>query len=339
MKTVRFGIIGCGMIARYHALAIAQTARASLIGACSHSWASAQKLCDEFSLRLFENYDKMLSCEEIDAVVICTPSGEHFCQAKQALLRGKHVVIEKPMCLSLADADELIGLSEKTGLMVCVISQTRFSDAVQAIRAVFDSGAAGRLVSAALTMRYERPQSYYDQAAWRGTVSNDGGVLMNQGIHGIDVLCYLMGRPVSVCGYADTLLRSIEAEDTAVGAVKFSGGALGCIDATVCSKPSFAKKLVLCGENGTVVLEEDAITLWTLPVACPVALGAFSGSSAAANPRGISPRYHARQYANIIAHLTEGAALLVDGKQGRIPLSVILGVYESSGSGKVVSLP
>ena len=339
MKTVRFGIIGCGMIARYHALAIAQTAHAGLSGACSHSRTSAQALCDEFSLRVFDSYDQMLACEEIDAVVICTPSGEHFRQARQALLHGKHVVIEKPMCLSLADADALIGLSEKTGLTVCVISQTRFSDAVQAIRTVLDSGAAGRLISAALTMRYERPQSYYDQAPWRGTVANDGGVLMNQGIHGIDVLCYLMGRPVSVCGYADTLLRSIEAEDTAVGAVKFAGGALACIDATVCSRPSFAKKLVLCAENGTIVLEEDAITLWTLPIPCPIELGAFSGSSAAANPRGISPRYHMREYANIVAHLTEGTALLVDGKQGRIPLSVILGIYESSQSGKVVCLP
>ena len=338
MKTVRFGIVGCGMIARYHALAIGQTARACLIGACSHSRASAKALCDEFSLRVFDSYDEMLACGQIDAVVICTPSGEHFRQAKQALLHGKHVVIEKPMCLSLADADELIRLSEETGRMVCVISQTRFSDAVQAVRTVLDSGAAGRLVSAALTMRYERPQSYYDQAPWRGTVANDGGVLMNQGIHGIDVLCCLMGKPVSVCGYADTRLRSIEAEDTAVAAVKFDGGALACIDATVCSKPSFAKKLVLCAENGTVVLEEDAVTLWTLPVPCPVPMGAFTGASAAADPRGISHRYHARQYANIIAHLTEGAELLVDGRQGRIPLSVILGIYESSHSGKAACL-
>ena len=339
MEDVRFGIVGCGMIARYHALAISDTAHAVLIGAYSRSRASAEALCNDFSVRVFPDYEEMLACDEIDAVVICTPSGDHFRQAQAALLHGKHVVIEKPMCLSLAEADTLITLAGKKGRMACVISQTRFSDAVQAIHAVLESGAAGRLISAALTMRYARQQSYYDQAAWRGTRSGDGGgVLMNQGIHGIDVLCYLLGQPVSVCGYADTLLRSIEVEDTAIGAVKFSSGALACIDATVCSEPSFAKKLNICTESGTILLEEDAITTWTLPIPCPLPMGSCSGSSAAADPRGITHRYHAREYENIVAHLTSGSPLLIDAREGRIPLSVILGVYESSRSGKAVCL-
>ena len=339
MKTIRFGIVGCGMIARYHALAISDTAHAVFIGACSHSRASAEALCHDFSARVFSDYEEMLTCDEIDVVVICAPSGDHFGQAQAALLHGKHVVIEKPMCLSLAEADTLIALADKKGRMACVISQTRFSDAVQAIHATLASGFAGKCISAALTMRYERQQPYYDQAAWRGTRSGDGGgVLMNQGIHGIDVLCYLLGQPASVCGYADTLLRDIEVEDTAMAAVKFSSGALACIDATVCSKPSFSKKLNICTESGTIILEEDAITTWTLPIPCPLPMGCCSGSSAAADPRGITHCYHAREYENIIAHLTGGAPLLIDVRQGKIPLSVILGVYESSRSGKAVCL-
>jgi len=338
-KELRFGIVGCGMIAPYHAAAIDRTDRCSLLGACSKTYASTEKFAREAGCIPFESYEAMLADERLDVVVICSSSGEHFSQAKAALKAGKHVIVEKPMCLTMADADALVELDRQYPQAVCVISQSRFSDAAQTIKAAIDAGHFGKMVSASLMMRYYRPQTYYDQAAWRGTVAGDGGgVLMNQGIHGIDLLCYFMGKPVGVCGYARTILRDIEVEDTAAAAIAFESGAVATLDATVCSQPSFSKKFILCGEKGTVVLEEDAIISWSLPEPCPIPLGAKSGNSASADPKGISVAYHLREYENFVAHVLDGKPLLLDAEQGRLPLGVILGVYESSRTGKAVTL-
>ena len=338
-KTLQFGIVGCGMIARYHAQAIAQTDRCALLGASSKTYASTEKFTQEVGCIPYETYDAMLADERLDVVVICSSSGEHFSQAKAALEAGKHVIVEKPMCLTMADADALVELDRQYPQTVCVISQSRFSDAAQTIKAAIDAGHFGKMVSASLMMRYYRPQAYYDLAAWRGTVAGDGGgVLMNQGIHGIDLLCYFMGKPVGVCGYARTMLRDIEVEDTAAAAIEFESGAVATLDATVCSQPSFSKKFILCGEKGTVTLEEDAIIQWSLPEPCPIPLGAKSGNSASADPKGISVAYHLREYTDFVAHVLDGAPLMLDADQGRLPLGVILGVYESSRTGRAVKL-
>lgn len=338
-NSISFGIVGCGIIARYHAMAIADVPGARLIGACSKTFRSTEKFCGEFNVHAFASYEEMLASDELDAVVICTPSGDHAGQILSALKAGKHVVVEKPMCLTLAEADAVVELSEKLGLMVCVISQTRFSDGVQAIKQAIDANELGCLVSASLTMRYYRDQAYYNTAQWRGTIAGDGGgVLMNQGIHGIDVLCYLMGKPVGVTGYSRTLLRDIEVEDTAVGALEFDNGALAVIDATVCSQPAMARSLIICGEKGSVVLEEDTIVQWNLPTPRPTTGSAASGGSGAADPRGITHLNHTREYQDIISHLLEGTPLLLDSRQGRVPLSVILGIYESSKTGRAIPL-
>lgn len=338
-ETLQFGIVGCGMIARYHAQAIQQTPRCTLLGACSKTYASTEKFVQEVPCTPFPSYEEMLSQPDLDVVVICTSSGEHFHQAKEALEAGKHVIVEKPMCLTMEDADALVELDKQYPQTVCVISQSRFSDAAQTIKAAMDAGSFGKMVSASLMMRYYRSQAYYDQAEWRGTLAGDGGgVLMNQGIHGIDLLCHFMGKPVGVTGYARTMLRDIEVEDTAAAAIEFESGAIATLDATVCSQPSFSKKFILCGEKGTVVMEEDAILSWSLPDPCPIPLGAKSGNSASADPKGISVAYHLREYENFVGHVLDGKELMLDADQGRMPLGVILGVYESSRTGKHIKL-
>ncbi len=338
-QIIRFGIVGCGMAARCHAQAIASVKQAALAGACSRSPASADSFCRQFQIRKYPSYRAMLKDPEIDAVSICTPSGSHKEQAVQAMEAGKHVVIEKPMCLSLQDADEIIRLADQTGLAVCVVSQSRFSDAAQEVKRAVDAGAFGKMVSAALTMRYFRPQAYYDQAAWRGTAAGDGGgVLMNQGFHGIDLLCYLLRQPVSVCGYTAARLRHIEVEDTAAGAVRFSSHALATIDATVCSHPAFSRQIVLCGESGSVILKEDSISLWSLPQPCSLPILQTVPFSASADPKAVSCEGHAREYQNLVGFLLGKNPLLVDARQGKIALEVILGIYESSRTGKAVRL-
>lgn len=336
---VRFGILGCGTIAPTHARAIAAAGGGVLAGAVSRRYAQARAFADEFSCRAYETYEAMLADDGIDAVSICTPTGDHFANARQALLAGKHVMVEKPMCLTLPEADMLIALAKERGLCLGVISQSRFSDAAQTIRRLVDSGAAGRPVSAQLMMRFYRGQDYYDSAAWRGTFAGDGGgVIMNQGIHGIDLLCYLMGRPVSVTGYAKTRLRDIEVEDTVAAALEFENGAVAVIDATTCSLPSFEKRFILGFEKGTIILENDSITLWTVPGECPESCRVSLAGNTSADNKSVTTVYHTREYGNFIRHITEGEPLIIDGAQGRMPLSVILGVYGSSRTGRRADL-
>lgn len=336
---IRFGILGCGTIAPNHAQAMAAAGGAVLVGAVSRRYEQAQAFARAFSCRAYETYEAMLRAEDIEAVSICTPTGNHFADARRALLAGKHVMVEKPMCLTLREADTLIELAEKTGRCLGVISQSRFSDAAQAIRRFVDSGAGGRPVSAQLMMRFYRSQAYYDSAAWRGTFAGDGGgVIMNQGIHGIDLLCYLMGRPVSVTGYAKTRLRHIEVEDTVAAALEFDNGAVAVIDATTCSNPSFEKRFILGFEKGTIVLENDVITLWTVPGECPESCRVSLAGDTSANNTKVTIAYHTREYENFIRHIGEGTPLVIDGVQGRMPLSVILGVYESSRTGRRIQL-
>lgn len=340
MNTVTIGIIGCGMVARYHAKAISDTPHARLIGAYSKSLASTEKFCAEFpGTQVFTSYDGMLADQTINTIAVCSPTGEHYTQATKALEMHKHVMVEKPLCLTLEEADAQIRMADGQGLSLGVISQSRFSDAAMAIKQAIDNGGLGKLVSASLMMRYMRNQEYYDQAGWRGTYAYDGGgVLMNQGIHGIDLLCYFMGKPESVMGYAKTRLRNIEVEDTAAAAVEFENGTVATIDATVCSTPPMAKKFIISGEKGTIMLEDDVITFWNLPSICPICVEKGMGGSSSANPKGITHVYHAREYRDFVQHLMNGEPLLIDGKQGRIPLSVILGIYESSKTGRKVLL-
>ena len=338
-KKLRFGILGCGMVGRYHATAISEFDDCTLVACASKTLDSARKLAQEFGAEARGSYDDLLSDTSINFIAICTPSGNHYENAKAALVAGKNVVVEKPISLRPDQADDLIALAEEKGLVLCTISQTRFSDAVQAIHKAVEEGCFGKMVSAQLMMRYMRGQEYYDQASWRGSFEGEGGgMLMNQGIHGIDVLCYIIGRPVSVMGYKATRLRNIEGEDTAAAAIEFEDGALAVVDATVCSSPSFTKKFIFCGERGSVVLENDVITLWTLPEPCPVRVGSQTAGSSSSDPRGISTEYHIRQYRNLRDHFINGDRLLVDGVQGKLPLSVISAIYESSDSGKRIIL-
>lgn len=336
-RQIGIAIVGCGTIAAYHAHAIHAVHGAVLAGAYSHTQSKVLEFCKAFGGIPYATYAALLEDTAVDAVAICTPSDSHFSLAKQALLHKKHIIIEKPMCLSLQEADELLAIGNQVNRSVSVISQTRFSPAVQAAAVAVQTGLFGHMISATLRMRYFRPQEYYDTQSWRRAIPA-GGVLMNQGIHGIDLLCWLMGRPRSVCGFARTFLRQMDAENTVAAAIAFENGALATIDATVCSQPSFPRQLTLCGECGTIVLDEDAISVWSLPAPCPIPMNRPSGSSGSASSTGISYHDHAKQYENIVSHLRYGTSLLVDGKEGRIALALILGILDASKAENYITL-
>jgi len=331
MLKVRFGIIGCGMIANFHAAAIAQIEDAELC-ACYDQYApGAEAFAEKHNIMAFATLEELLESDLIDAVSICTPSGMHAPQTLRALDAGKHVVVEKPMSLSLEDADAIIGRSEQTKRKVCVISQYRFQEAVQVVKHAIDEGAFGRIVSASLAMKYYRSQEYYASAGWRGTWKMDGGgALMNQGIHGIDVFRYLMGPVRSLTAITKTQTRNIEVEDSAVAIVDFKCGAIGTIEGSTTCYPGYPRRIEICGDKGSVVLEEDRILRWDLSAECPIPVGMNAENVASSDPKAISAEGHIRLIGNFTSAVLHDTPLLLDAKSGRAPLEVILGIYKSA---------
>lgn len=338
-NAVRYAIIGCGLIAHKHAAALKETPDAKLVACCSADIAGAELFANQYDLEAFDRYEDLLASPSVDAVSICTPSGLHTPQALQALEAGKHVFMEKPMSLTLEEADRLIDAQEKSDCKVGIISQFRFAPAVQEIKRAMDEGAFGNIVSGSLQMKYYRSPEYYKSGVWRGTWDMDGGgALMNQGIHGIDIFRYLMGPAKNLTGYARTLSHDIEVEDSAVAILEFKSGALGTIEGSTACFPGYPRRFEICGDKGSVVLEEDAIISWDLPIPCLLPVGQPAANVASSDPMAISNEGHLRQYVNFTRAILFDEPLLADAKAGRQPLEIILAIYASSKAGKSVSM-
>ncbi len=331
MKTVRIAIIGCGGIADMHAKAIHDTPNAELTACYSRSSESANRFAQRYGIEAFTSYEALLASPDVDAVALCTPSGLHTAQAIQAIQAGKHVLVEKPMSLTLREADELIATVDSGNVVVGVISQYRTSPAVEEIKRAIDAGALGRLTSGSLQMKYWRSAAYYASGAWRGTWALDGGgALMNQGIHGVDIFRYLMGAPVSLTAYARTLTHDIEVEDMAVAILEFEGGALGTIEGSTTCNPGYPRRIEICGDKGSVVLEEDSILKWDVDMPCNLPVGNQAMNVGASDPLAISYAGHTRHFTNFVNAILHGEKLLQDVRGGRLPLEIILSIYRSS---------
>jgi predicted dehydrogenase len=338
-ETIRFGIIGCGMISRFHAEGIKNTPGAVIAGCYDAYKPGADAFGKKYGVPVYDTFDEIVTDAEIDVLSICTPSGLHTPLAVAAIKNGKHVMIEKPMSLTLAEADELIASADAHQAKVCVISQFRFSPAIREVYAAIQAGMFGKLTIAELSMKYFRSHEYYAQAEWRGTWRMDGGgALINQGIHGVDLFRYLLGPVKSVNGTIRTLTRRIEVEDSAAAALELANGALAVISASTCSFPGYPRRIEICGEQGSVVLEEDSILKWDLATECPLPVGVSAANIASSDPAAISNEGHILQYNNMADSLRNGTPLFMDARQGRLPLEVILAIYESSKTGKTVYL-
>ncbi len=333
MKTVSYAVIGCGMIAAYHIDAIRALPDAELAGVCGRTYERAAAFAQRHGTRAYADMDAALADPAVDAVCVCTPSGLHAACALAAIARGKHVLLEKPLALTIADCDRIIRAAEQAGVQVGVVSQLRFSPAVQQVKRAMEQKVLGKLVCADLYMKYHRSQSYYDSGAWRGTRAMDGGgALMNQGIHGVDLLQYLAGPVRTIYACARTLARHIEVEDTLCAVTEFDNGAVGVIEAATGIYSGFSRRLELCGDAGTIILEEDRILLWDVAddKGLPHESADEPGVRSASDPTAIGFAGHRRQLANFTAAIRGREALLVDGREGRRALQVILGAYRSS---------
>jgi predicted dehydrogenase len=242
-----FGIVGCGMISAVHADVIKALPNAHLVGVCDHSLARATAFAEKHGGRAFADADALYAAEGIDVIVICTPSGTHTELTVAALRTGHHVLIEKPLALTLEGIEAIGRAKEESGRTVAVVSQQRFSPAFCKIHSLIAEGALGDLLLADLAMPYHRDPSYYEAVAWRGTKAMDGGELFNQGVHGIDILLYLCGEVTAVSGACRTLTHRIEAEDTTVSTLRFASGALATFVSTTCAYPGVSTEICLYG--------------------------------------------------------------------------------------------
>ncbi len=342
MKKYGFGIIGCGVIADFHANAILElSADAVLIGVCDVVYDAAEKFARRHGTKAFRNEAELLACEDIDIVCICTPSGYHHTSVVAAAKAGKNIICEKPLAINKEQLDEVERVCNERGVTVSVISQNRFSHSVEMAKKALNEGLLGRLVCADIYMKYHRSQEYYDSGSWRGTKRIDGGgALMNQGIHGVDLLLYLAGDIKCVKAVSKTLVRNIEVEDTLAAVVEYESGATGVIRATTSVYPGYPRRLELNGDKGSIALEEASIVRWDIKdnainedvVVQPALAGGYS------TPTAISTDGHIRQIADMIYALRNGRQPLSGIADGRKAVDVILAIYRSAEEDRTVYL-
>lgn len=334
---MRFAVIGAGAIGTVHARLIdALGDEAELVAVVDQNLERGGKLAEQYGARAYATPAEAYATEELDAVGICLPSALHADVAIEALEAGKHVIVEKPVDITLEAADRLIAAQRATGLTVSVISQRRFQPPVAQIRAAIDGGALGRVTSGIAESAFFRPQSYYDGDDWRGTLAVDGGgALMNQGIHALDLLVWMLGRPVRVSAQTGRLAHEgIEVEDLAGASIVFESGAIGLMLASTAAYPGRPVRLTIHGDEGTAVLDDDALAYFAS------ANGEPPSASAPAGPDGwgATELAHLEQYRDFVAAVREGRPPAVTLEAGRRSLATVLAVYESARTGRPVEL-
>ncbi len=333
-----FGIVGLGVVAEFHKLGVLDNRDkgARLAAVAGRDPQTFPKNAARFGAPCM-SFEELLRAPGVDVVCLCSPSGLHAAQALACARAGKHVLVEKPMALTLPDADAMIEAFGRAGLLLGVALQRRTFPLFRRIRQAIEAGDLGRLTAATVTVPYYRGQDYYDGDAWRGTWALDGGgALMNQGIHLADLLTWYMGDPVAISAMGGTLRRDIEVEDCAGAVMRFAGGAFATFLATTTAAPGFPHSLCVYGDRGGIEIEGESLRRWDLAdPACakvaPEAPGCAARAGAGADPKAIGHAGHAALIANFIDALEGGAPLAADGREGRRSLAAVLGIYRAAG--------
>lgn len=334
MKKIGFGIIGCGAIAHMHAGAVNAVENGVLIACTDVNTQSLRDFSQKYNITPYDDYGDMLLDKRIDAVCICTPSGLHKKFCIEAARAKKHIVVEKPMALTAKDCDEIINACEEREVKLEVISQNRFKETFRLVKALVDEGKLGRIVSADIYMKYYRSPEYYEASNWKGTWAMDGGgALMNQGIHGVDILLYIMGNVKSVFGFTRTLARNIEVEDTASAVVEFSNGSLGVIQGTTSVTPGYPRRMEINGTKGSITLIEGEITVWDVDKMDKPSFETKTGNSYN-DPMAFDIDGHVLQIDDLINAIANDKEPYVSHREGKRPVELITAIYESSRTGK-----
>jgi UDP-N-acetyl-2-amino-2-deoxyglucuronate dehydrogenase len=343
--TLGFALLGCGRIAQRYSdiFANKQLANARLVAVCDAQAARADKLATRHGVPAFSDFRKMMeACRtEIDVVCILTESGKHAENVIEIAPYGKHLVVEKPMALTLEDADRMIAACDRASIKLFIVKQNRYNLPIRKLREALDSGRFGKIVMGTTRVRWCRRQSYYDQDAWRGTWAYDGGVFANQASHHVDLVQWCLGQPVTV--YATgrrALAKNIEVEDTGAAIVTFASGAIGVLEATTATRPvDLEGSLSILGENGTVVIggfAANKLTDWKFETPQPGDDEVFAKFSE--NPPNVYGFGHIAYLQHVVDAVMKGAPSLVDGLEGRRSLELVIAIYESMATGEVIRL-
>ncbi|PID82590.1 MAG: oxidoreductase [Clostridiales bacterium] len=339
----KYAIIGCGRISKNHIVA-AKENNLDIVAMCDVNSESIKKIKEEFGIKdakEYSDYKEMLEKEDIDLASICTESGLHGEIALYAIEKGVNLIVEKPIALSLEEADRIIEKSREKNVKVCACHQNRFNKSIQKIREAVDKDMFGKLSHGSAHIRWNREKNYYSQASWRGTWKQDGGALMNQCIHNIDLLRWMMGTEIDeVFAYTDRKFHNyIEAEDVGIAIVKFSNGSFGIIEGTTNVYPkNLEETLFIFGEKGTAKAGGKSVNLiedWK-----------FAGEDEekvkeefSENPPNIYGFGHTPLFKDVIEAINEDRDPYVDAVDGRNALELVLAIYKSAAEGRPVKLP
>lgn len=343
-----FAIVGCGMIADFHARAIADLRGAKLVACYSRNGERATEFAANHNCAPYADLDEMLADPAVDVVSICTPSGAHMEPGVAAARAGKHVIVEKPLEITLKRCDKLINECEKAGVKLSTIFPSRFHGPSVELKKAIDAGRFGRLTMGDAYVKWFRTQAYYDSGAWRGTWALDGGgALMNQAIHSVDLLCWLMGDVAEISAYTSLLAHErIEVEDVAVATLKFQNGALGVIEASTASYPGFLKRIEISGSQGSAIMEEEDLKKWEFAKMTKKdqaiqerLAGKTHTGGGAADPKAIGHHGHTAQFKDFVDAIKKDREPLINGPEGRRAVEVILAIYKAAETGKSVPLP
>ena len=347
---VGFAIVGRGVIGPWHAKAIELAPRCELVALCDVELGKAEKLAAEYgNVPCYKNHKAMLKNEpDVDAVCVCVPSGIHWRIAVDAAKAGRNVLSEKPLDVTLSHMDRMIDACHTANVKLGCIFQRRTKPLTRAVKKVVDGGKLGKMVLADAYLKYYRSPAYYKSAGWRGTWKLDGGgALMNQGVHGIDQLLYIVGDVDTVTAHAAPLVRDIPVEDTAVAILRYKNGAFGVIEGTTSVTPGMSTRTEIHGENGTIIFDDSRLLKYAvarkkadiaqdrklaLPKAGP-------SKSAASDPRALGVHGHMLQVRDMAQAILEDREPMVPGAEARKAVELILAIYKSARTGRTVKLP
>ena len=348
MRKVGFGIIGLGVIAETHFIAIEKNENCEFVAAFDAVPGKAKAFCERHGKgKAYDDLESFLNDSEIEAVTIATPSGYHLEPALAAIRHKKHVIIEKPMEITAEREELIINEAKKEGVIVTGVFQSRFYDAPRLIKKAIDEGRFGRLTLCDAQVKWFRSQEYYDSGAWRGTWKVDGGgALMNQSIHAIDLLQWFCGPAEEVQADTATLAHErIEVEDTGVAVLKFKNGALGVIEGSTSVYPGFLKKIEICGTEGSAVLEEESLKVWSFKNETEedseirrIYSDATKAGGGASDPKAINTLGHEKQFNDFASAIIEHREPEVNAESASEAVKIITAIYESVRSGKKVKV-
>ena len=338
---VQVGLIGAGNISDTHARAIDAMPGAAVAAVFAPARARAEALAARHGAAAYDDLDRFLDHRPLEIVIVGTPSGLHAEHGIAAARRGLHVLVEKPIDVTSASADALIGEAARARATLGVIFQDRLKPDVRRMKALVDGGRLGKPILADARVKWYRPPSYYQGSRWRGTRALDGGgALMNQGVHTVDVLLWLLGPARRVTARTATALHAIEVEDTAVALIEFANGAIGTLEATTAAYPGYSRRLELTGSNGTLILDGDDLSAIDLTDARPDERPSAPAAAtvSAASPVVADVSAHVRVFDDFLHAVSTHTAPCCDGAGGRRSVALIEAIYQSARSGTPIDV-